>query len=174
MDIKSSNKTSPIQQKIKHKEQLDTQKILVAKTLLAGWKHMQGYEELSTQLVEKAAHLSFHSTMATELIVNRLIDRMYKKQTIASLRNKIQELVSDLKPSYSQTLESYFLKGTGASALSEIMGTRRRTIYTRINSGIEEIAKRLEEVGINMLTWNHLISQYKWLRNEYNAQSTEL
>ena len=148
--------------------------VAIARTLLTTFKSMRGFEDVSTKLVNKTAYLSFNSTMSAERIVGKLIERLYKKQTITNLISKIKELVAGLKPIYSETLVQYFFKGESAPTIAENSNIKTRAVYGRLQGGLEEFARRLGEIGINTLTWNRLLREYRWIRDEYQKQLEQI
>lgn len=145
--------------------------IVIARTILESYRNMEIYKDLNTRLINKSANLSFYSPSDTEKIMNGLINKIQRKQTIHNLQVKVSKFIKSLRQPLGITLEMYFMDGDSIERIAQVAGVLPRAIYSRIQSGISELAICLDKIGITPIVWDTLLKTYRWLRFEFEAQT---
>jgi len=126
-----------------------------------------------TESMNKEIHmkaLKSYYQPSTLPIAQKIIEIMAQKDYLMRLRQDLLHLVKTSDKKISDVMAAYFVNKETAVSIGEKLGTSTRTIFRYINQGISDISKRLPEIGINTITFNQLMKQYRWIRSEYNRQ----
>ena len=113
---------------------------------------------------------SFDSLMNAEAVVDKILERLVRKQKLLMLRNKIDDLIESLPEKCAQVIRLCFLNKLSAPQIAERCGFSLRTVFRYLNEGIERSIRKLERVGISDVLIEEILKDFKWIAQIYYAQ----
>ena len=152
--------------------------ILHAKTILAIIPRIDEYCDMIAKANHARAIGSFYASgdspyglQDTYQLMERIIEKTYKAQQLHNLKVKFEKQLETAPEKVKEVIRLFFLKGEKPVQIAKSMGKSERTIFRQIESGVEWVAGNLEKMGINSLTFRRLVSNYGWIRSEFENQS---
>jgi len=145
------------------------QKQTIARTLLKCYPRYALCIDWHGKYLHRYVEASFGVERNAEQVLEYVITRMVKKHQIELLKNRIDELVSGLPVNQSKLILSFFVEGIDPSDIAAKLEIHPRTLYKQVDKAIERISKRMWRLHINIPYFNDLISDHKWIHNEYIA-----
>jgi len=143
------------------------QQISRAKTLLNIWNRIDRHVAHHEKLITLIAQHSFDAGSGADELINKIIDRMFNKERLCILKNKIESLAMSLSGGCAQIIRFYFLDKIPTTEICITNGTSSRTVFRQLKTGVEEFASRLGEIGMNTYTFNDLLKDYSWIKGIY-------
>lgn len=125
------------------------------------------------KLVHRIAEQSAHSFMNTEAIVDKILARLVRKETLVRLKKKVEKLLESLPEKNATVIRLYFFEKMNTSRITEEIGLSKRTTFRVIEKSLATCVENLECVGLNTTVFNSLLREYKWLENEYHNQLSQ-
>ncbi|MCL2755754.1 MAG: hypothetical protein FWE45_01745 [Firmicutes bacterium] len=144
------------------------QKAAQVRTLLAIWPQIDRRIKHNERLVHLTAQHSFSSDVSAENIVDKIIERIYQKERLQIIKNKIEKLVEMLGEHHKQVIRFYFWDKIPAIEIASKNNVSVRTIFRKLKSGIDELACSLDKAGFNTFIFNSLLEN-KWIYNIHDS-----
>jgi hypothetical protein len=154
-----------------------TKERIISRTLLTLWPHLENYGKMLEQKVTRYTMSGFNSVIPTEQIMEKIIDVHAQRDTVRNLKKEIDTALTMLSPASRKMLINYFNgedKRENRRVISQKRNLSERSFYRRLEAAIDELAKRLNIMGINSFTWSHLLITNDWLKRAYQQATLKM
>ena len=115
------------------------------------------------QFANRIAENSFHTPFNTERVADKIIDLVFKKESLLDLKNRVETLLDFPNP-HKQPVEMFYLRNMQANMISEKLGVSIRSTWRYIEQGLIYLSNKLEKVDINTFTFNRLMNNHTWIK----------
>jgi len=143
------------------------------KTLLAAYSQFDERIKYNEKLIKRTIDASFSSFMNVETVVDRILDRIIRKEKLISLKNKIENLINSLPCNYGQIIRMHFIEKLTTPQIAEKKELTTRTVFRQINDGLDHCVRKMKNFGLDIMQFTELLSKFKWIENVYISQTCQ-
>jgi hypothetical protein len=143
--------------------------VKIAQAMLDIWPNLGNYcKGLDRQIYKKAVS-SYTNPNATMQIIESIIELVTRKDILQTLLHEMEANVDGLPAQEREILRRfYFTKQTTAREFAAQMGIPLRSFYRRAANAVELFSMRLDGMGVNAFTWEHLVQTNPWIKTVFD------
>ena len=142
-----------------------TQKAIVAKTLLTALPRMHEFVQHLRLKNYATGIASIESTMNTEMVCARIIDRIIRQNQILDLKVRVRSLIESLPERYKGILHHHYVQGKLIKDFAKKIQVTERTAIRQLREA-EKIFARNIGLIINTFMLSDLVRKHKWFKAE--------
>ncbi|MCL2586937.1 MAG: hypothetical protein FWE31_01710 [Firmicutes bacterium] len=128
---------------------------VVARVLLQNKQRIEHQIRMEEKRFGNTIIACHNSLMSADAIIDRVINLMERKDKLIVLNNRIEQLVANM-PSKAAELIRFFCFGDE----SIIPKVSMRTAKQQLQRAIDLFAERMENIGINKITFTEILKMY--------------
>ena len=153
---------------------LANSEIRIVKTLLVVYSVLDERIEFLEKKINHIAFASFDSLMSAEAVVDRVLERIARKQKLVVLKQKIDEMVGELPEKLERVISLCFLKKMTMPQVALSMDLSLRTVFRYSNEALEKLARKLEKVGLGFSVFKTLVEEFRWIATIHRGRVSKV
>ncbi|MCL2846504.1 MAG: hypothetical protein FWE38_02320 [Firmicutes bacterium] len=143
------------------------QKIDQAKVMLGVWRMIPYAIKRQDMVVHNTAMLTFDSYLPAEMLAEKVLDQVFRKQDLVSLERRIEDIVNQIPEKFARVLQLYYKEKQSADAIAEAVECDERTVWRKLAVGLKAFAAEMHKADINTFTYNQMRREHSFIQKEH-------
>ncbi len=147
---------------------------LWVKTVLNGYKYLEGIAEAIDKLVDRQAMNSFYNFCSqvdngVMAVSERIIDLIERKKKLVNLKVLVDKCLEGCQLECAQILIEKYIDNDKSEEIAQRHGLAMRTYFRRLAEAEETFRSQMSRYGYNDEKLDNLFSEERWIMDIYNS-----